>query len=271
MLLVRYFSPNNATLRFLLHRRPDNQLSPLNPAHVKTAKPRVSTPPAALHSITFSKTSSRPVSRLTAQRRVEGGDEHPLQQEVDEQVVELSLQQHVVEQSLQQQIDEQSLQQQVDDERSLRQQIDEQEPIAVQPPTEQPLHEQQPETSSSPSPIASKQPSIAQKHPPSPPEPPTPTIHIPPPSISSNNTLSNSQSLAELFQPPSSVSKQGSFLRSKFSTVGKMRESQLKMVEKKDMQKSLRAFAMTHEVEKPRGTPTTQNIHAEMDVVKVRM
>jgi hypothetical protein len=50
-----------------------------------------------------------------------------------------------------------------------------------------------------------------------------------------------------------------------------MRESQLKMVEKKDIQNSLRAFAMTHEVEKPVGTPTTKNIHAEMDVVKVRL
>ena len=112
-----------------------------------------------------------------------------------------------------------------------------------------------------------------QNPPPSPPIPPTPTIEIPSyhTATLSSRPLSNSQSLADLFAPPSSVSKQGSFLRSKFSTVEKMRESQLEMVKKKDFHRTLRKFALTQEVKKPIGTPTTENTIAEIDVVKLIM
>ena len=73
--------------------------------------------------------------------------------------------------------------------------------------------------------------------PPSPPHPPTPTITIPASRPSIGASGSGSRTLAALFSPPSSVSKEGSFLRSKFSSVTKMRDSQVDLAKQEDLRK----------------------------------
>ncbi|GMH54453.1 hypothetical protein TL16_g01676 [Triparma laevis f. inornata] len=81
-----------------------------------------------------------------------------------------------------------------------------------------------------------------------------------------------STTLASLFTPVDSVSKEGSFLRAKFSTVEKMRDAQKEVTRKKELTKTLHSFAQTNENPKPRSmAPSTQNIMKEMNVTKAIM
>ncbi|GMH48625.1 hypothetical protein TrVE_jg14480 [Triparma verrucosa] len=82
----------------------------------------------------------------------------------------------------------------------------------------------------------------------------------------------NSSALASLFTPVDSVSKEGSFLRAKFSTVEKMRDAQMEITRKKEMTKTLQSFALTNDNPKPKSmAPSTPSIMKEMNVTKAIM